>query len=384
MSGMKFAADFALSHALDDVLVRQTAQSGRLKAFNDRCMAAAGYACVGAVLLAWVIGVAAGWERAIYWGGAMLVIESLILWAGLRCRRSLAAGRSAERWLRAQIVLAGFAGVCWGSAVWAAWTGVPHAQYFLVLTIVVGVAGISIVTMAAYASASALYYGAINLLPMAHVLTHDIPSGGLIVAGLVTGLVVELSYCRDLRGVLLRDVEQHARNQALVEKLTELLTHDQLTGAYSRRHIFKQLDRMVASRARHGTQATLIMFDLDHFKRINDTYGHPTGDRALKRATRVVSAELRSEDMLGRIGGEEFLVALPMTDAASARPLAERLRQALAKSSIVDGSSTIHLPASFGVAELRPAESATEWFRRVDGALYRAKEQGRNRVEVAE
>jgi GGDEF domain-containing protein len=149
----------------------------------------------------------------------------------------------------------------------------------------------------------------------------------------------------------MRDVEQSARNAALVERLNELVIHDPLTGAYSRRYTFEQMEQLVSIRQRHGTSASAIMFDLDHFKVINDTYGHPTGDRALREAV---------------------------------RPLAERLRQTLTGASIADGTHTINLPASFGIAELQAAESQAEWFRRVDGALYQAKKQGRNQVVAAE
>jgi diguanylate cyclase (GGDEF)-like protein len=164
--------------------------------------------------------------------------------------------------------------------------------------------------------------------------------------------LVQLGYTRDLGRVVLHDVEQ--------------------------------MEQLVSTRQRHGTSAATIMLDLDHFKRINDTFGHPTGDRALLEAVRAVNAQLRDGNLLGRIGGEEFLVLLPMTDLAAAMPLAERLRQTLAGASIMDGTSAIALPASFGVAELRAAESHSEWFRRVDSALYQAKERGRNTLVAAD
>ena len=383
MLSMTRVADSVPPQMLDENRIRQLARIERLRAFNERSMTGAMSAFAGIALLTWVFWTTLGWERAAWWGAAMLTVEAAIFWAGVQCKRALAVGTGADVWGRVQIALAGVAGLCWGSAVWFGWSGAETVHYFLVIMVVVGVAGISMVTMAAYASASALYYAAIHLVPLVHVLTHEVQIGNMIAIGLVTAMVVELGYCREIRMVLLRDVEQSARNLVLVDKLTELLTHDQLTGACSRRHVFGFLDSLVANRARHGTPATLIMFDLDHFKHINDTYGHPTGDRALKEAVRVVHAELRTGDMLGRVGGEEFLVVLPLTDFTAAAPLAERLRQVLAAASIQDGSATIHLPASFGVAELKAAESSAEWFRRVDGALYAAKAKGRNRVAAA-
>jgi diguanylate cyclase (GGDEF)-like protein len=128
---------------------------------------------------------------------------------------------------------------------------------------------------------------------------------------------------------------------------------------------------------------SLIMLDLDHFKLINDRYGHSVGDRALREAALHARAELRDGDILGRVGGEEFLVLLPMTNRAAACSLAERLRMALAAASLMEGTQTIHIHASLGVAELSPNEDASAWLQRVDAALYQAKSTGRNRVVAA-
>jgi diguanylate cyclase (GGDEF)-like protein len=126
------------------------------------------------------------------------------------------------------------------------------------------------------------------------------------------------------------------------------------------------------------------MFDLDYFKTINDRFGHPAGDRALTTVAKVVSDQLREGDMFGRVGGEEFLALLPMTDLEAATQLAHRLRMTLAEVVFTEGQQTIHLPASFGVAVVVPGEDVSTWFRRVDQALYQAKSSGRNTVVVAQ
>jgi diguanylate cyclase (GGDEF)-like protein len=177
--------------------------------------------------------------------------------------------------------------------------------------------------------------------------------------------------------------EKETRNaelNALMGQLNHLVTFDQLTGAYSRRYFLEELDRQVALHARHGAPVSLIMMDLDHFKSINDNYGHGVGDRALREAALNAKTELREGDMLGRVGGEEFLVLLPMTTLDAATSLAERLRTALAGVSMVVGTQIIRIPASFGVTELRDSEDAASWLRRADDALYKAKAAGRNRV----
>jgi diguanylate cyclase (GGDEF)-like protein len=120
------------------------------------------------------------------------------------------------------------------------------------------------------------------------------------------------------------------------------------------------------------------MLDLDYFKSVNDRFGHPVGDRALRAVADAIRGQLREGDLLARMGGEEFLVLLPVTDQAAASLLAERLRLTLAGTSIEENGEAIYLPASFGVAELQSNEDFTDWYRRVDSALYQAKNQGRN------
>jgi diguanylate cyclase (GGDEF)-like protein len=177
---------------------------------------------------------------------------------------------------------------------------------------------------------------------------------------------------------------RNAELAATLERVKELATRDELTGAFNRRHIVDQLERQLAAKLRHATVASVTMLDLDHFKKINDRYGHPVGDQALRETVRVIAAELREGDILARFGGEEFLVLLPMTGLDAARLLAERLRQALASVVLAAGSEEVFLRASFGVAELGTGESVAGWLGRTDRALYQAKERGRDCVVVAD
>jgi diguanylate cyclase (GGDEF)-like protein len=373
-----------LNHPLDEAAIAAAAERDRLTAFNERCIVGAASALAGVALTVWILSAAVGWQPAAGWGGAMLLVETAILLAGLRCRRALAGHGDVATWRNAQFVLAGLAGAMWGGAVWVGWGGSDMLMYMLVLMVVVAVAGISMLTMAAYTRASCAYFLAINLVPLLHLVTHDVPNGHMMAVGLLVGLVVQLGYCHEIRQVVLRDASQNARNTALVNQLNNLVMHDQLTGAFSRRYVFEQMEQAVSARQRHGACAALVMFDLDHFKSINDTHGHPAGDRALREVVRAVGSRLRSGDVLGRVGGEEFLIVLPATSAEAAAQLAEQLRQLLADTAIEEGHARVVLPASFGVAELQSAESHSAWFRRVDHALYQAKAQGRNRVVVAD
>jgi diguanylate cyclase (GGDEF)-like protein len=161
---------------------------------------------------------------------------------------------------------------------------------------------------------------------------------------------------------------------------------DMLTSLLNRRSIMELLDMEIARTLRHGPPLTIVILDLDHFKRINDTWGHPTGDRVLKEAARVLSSSIRKCDMVGRFGGEEFMIMLPDTTLAGAATLIERCRAILAETTILaDNGDTIHISASFGLAsnENRLSLSTETMIKLADEALYRAKAEGRNRLELA-
>ncbi len=174
--------------------------------------------------------------------------------------------------------------------------------------------------------------------------------------------------------------EQYVRARTLAETMARLAHTDTLVQIANRRELDATLAREVNRATRHGQPLSVILFDLDHFKRVNDTYGHETGDTVLKEAARVAQGLLRLSDLLGRWGGEEFLVVAPQTDSAQARGLAERLRQAVAAHPL---QRVGRITASFGVAEYHPQESPQAWLKRADEALYAAKEGGRNRVATA-
>ncbi len=158
---------------------------------------------------------------------------------------------------------------------------------------------------------------------------------------------------------------------------------DDLTGLPNRRHILEYLDERLAAAIEKRTPLALIAFDVDHFKRINDRFGHGAGDRVLASVAQLVANGLRAEDRVGRIGGEEFLVVLPATTLADAERMAERLRSDVESARLDGAAEDAHLSASFGVVELTAADPDSEsLLKRADDALYRAKREGRNRVVV--
>jgi len=167
------------------------------------------------------------------------------------------------------------------------------------------------------------------------------------------------------------------------EALREQATHDPLTGLWNRYALLDALEREHSRAVREGTPLAVIMVDLDHFKRVNDTYGHQAGDAVLREAAGRMQAGVRSYDLVGRYGGEEFLIVLPGTSGANAVQLAERLRAAVAQEPVGHDLLRIRVTASFGVSTSGPALIADPrtLIRLADEALYRAKAQGRNRVE---
>lgn len=365
---------------LDEPAIAQAAQTERLRVFNERAIVGAISAFPGIALLAWVLWTGAGAEHALRWAVLTALAMAAVIPLGLKCRAALAASAPISRWQYAHFAMAAVVGVCWGMAVWFVWQPGNPVHYLVTMAILAGVAGLSMLTMASYTQAAVCFFSGIYLTPVLHVLLHPNPVTEFALMALPVGLLVQLATAHMLGRVLCRDAEQTVRNAALVARLHDLVLHDPLTGAASRRHVVETMVKLVAEYQRHGTVASAILLDLDHFKRINDQHGHPVGDRALCAAVQAVAPQLRGDDLLGRVGGEEFLVLLPNTGRAAALQLAERLRQALADTTVPTATGSLHLSASFGVAELHYGEDDGAWYHRIDSALYAAKHQGRNCV----
>jgi diguanylate cyclase (GGDEF)-like protein len=176
--------------------------------------------------------------------------------------------------------------------------------------------------------------------------------------------------------------ERTADLQAANERLMLLTRTDTLTGLASRQHFVEGAHEFIALANRHAVPCSLIVLDLDEFKHVNDTWGHPAGDAALAMTGKTLSSLVRVTDLVGRLGGEEFAIAMPHTDIEGAKLLAERLRAAIAAGRVDADGDTVRVTASFGVAELSSQEDFESLYARADAALYSAKERGRNRIEI--
>lgn len=173
--------------------------------------------------------------------------------------------------------------------------------------------------------------------------------------------------------------EASAQLQIANQRLSELSIRDPLTGVWNRRHFEELLVAELHRFHRHGHPFVLIMFDIDHFKTVNDRYGHLVGDQVLVTLTRLTQAALRRGASLARLGGEEFVVLEPDCSLPQAIAIAERLRRIVETH---DFPQVGRITASFGVIEARQGESEDEMIDRVDGAMYASKNGGRNRVTV--
>jgi len=162
-----------------------------------------------------------------------------------------------------------------------------------------------------------------------------------------------------------------------------LAIHDDLTRLYIRRYFLRRLSEEKIRVERYNSPFVLIFFDLDYFKKVNDTYGHSKGDEVLRFFSIILRNNLRGIDIPCRWGGEEFAILLPETDITGGKIVAERIRQELQNSEIKDGDEVLKITVSGGMTTVPPfAKSIEEIIERADKALYSAKEKGRNRIEI--
>lgn len=226
----------------------------------------------------------------------------------------------------------------------------------------------------------------------------DIGSGSVSVQAveanatyLLVFIVAPITVTAALLGLIMMTVRRLAdeREQALADarKATEhfrqLATYDSLTGAYSRQLFMDRAEEELSQSRRNGQPLSLLLIDLDQFKRINDTYGHASGDEALRHTAKCVRSALRDYDIFGRLGGEEFAVVLNGIDQAQALQVCNRLRETLAAGTICHDKHSFGITMSGGLAVAQADDTIESLLGTADAALYRAKDTGRNRIELA-
>ncbi len=334
------------------------------------------------VLIAWVV--------------LISFFQAVTLWNIKRFQRHHVPNEKLRVWHLRQTILGGVEGMSWGSAVifFHSEGGAALANDILVLTVVITMVCLSIFALApSYRNFLSFTCGALWVPVVHYFWTGDMHTGPYIV-GILTlqlallklGKVANDDFIEGARRLVLiqkisKQLEQ--RNQQLDRlnrEINDIAIHDKLTGLYNRHFIVDQLEMQYSSYERYGHPCSIVMADIDYFKQVNDSYGHIVGDEVLAAFSRLMESMVRNGDLIGRYGGEEFLLVLPMTDLEAAKQLSQRIRSKLESAPLVERPEKLVITASFGVAQIRSGESMTDWLNRADTALYSAKESGRNCV----
>ncbi|MDW8136585.1 MAG: GGDEF domain-containing protein [Thermodesulfobacterium sp.] len=190
-------------------------------------------------------------------------------------------------------------------------------------------------------------------------------------------LILKLSKLNEQLVNITRELaKKNVQLSEALKTIKKINNTDPLTGILNRRAFLKILKREISLAKRHNLPLSLVMIDIDYFKKINDTYGHETGDYVLKSITKVIKKSIRQEDLFARLGGEEFVLLLPHTNMEAAYKMSERLRQTIEKRQFKRIREKI--TASFGITEFSPLDNFRLFLKRADEALYEAKKRGRN------
>lgn len=256
-----------------------------------------------------------------------------------------------------------------GSLPSAIYTNLPHGSYTLRLQA-------TLRGMAPHTVETDLY---VQVQPRWYETVPARLFGVLLLALAITALIhLRTIYLRRQAHQLQQQIDSHTLElRAANQRLDELAGSDQLTGAYNR-HRFLELARRESDLAQDRSTC-MALLDLDHFKDINDAHGHPAGDTVLREVIAVIRRLCRRDDLVGRYGGEEFLLCFPATALDQALARAEQIRAAVADAAIDHAGRHIHVTVSIGVAQLLRGENLDQWLARADAALYKAKREGRNR-----
>lgn len=180
--------------------------------------------------------------------------------------------------------------------------------------------------------------------------------------------------------VILKFLETGSLETAYHEEIHRLMTFDALTGAHNKRFFHEAFEREVSRCVRYHRGLSLILLDIDHFKRVNDTHGHIIGDAVLRHLSAIVMEHIRRDDIFARVGGEEFAIVLPETELEDACKVAAKVRELVETTPAAVDTASFPVTVSLGVASYANGDTAESLYVRTDAALYKAKQSGRNRV----
>jgi diguanylate cyclase (GGDEF)-like protein len=351
---------------------------------------------LGTLFLGWYVKDYVSLSTLIGWMSLITFFQAITFWNTKRFLRHVPPQEKLRDWHNWQTIWSGLEGMCWGSATVFFHTSVSTGLLSdnVVLMVIIVVVCLSVFALAPSYPTFISFIGGALWIPVAryfwvgdmHNAPYIVGILTLLLALMKLGRVANLEFIEGARRLVLiqrisKQLEE--RNQQLDKlnrQINEVAIHDKLTGLYNRHFIVDQLEMQFGSYVRYGNACSIVMVDIDNFKLVNDRYGHIVGDNVLVAFSRLVESMVRQGDFIGRYGGEEFLLVLPMTDVAEAMQLAQRIRTRLAAEPLVNHPVMQTVTASFGVAQIGSGESIDDWLLRVDKALYSAKEHGRNCV----
>jgi len=213
----------------------------------------------------------------------------------------------------------------------------------------------------------------------------DAVSAKLIQAGALDYLPKSKISEQALSRIITNAVENTKLKNDLIrmqEKLVQTSTKDALTGLFNRRYLLESLESEIERAKRYKEDLSFLMIDIDHFKKVNDTYGHTAGDTVLADVAKILTNSIRQSDLAGRLGGDEFAIILPHTDIKDGLVAAQKIRKAVEQAQFTDKEDVIKVTISIGVAICSDTDTTLDIIKHADKALYMAKENGRNQVKL--
>jgi diguanylate cyclase (GGDEF)-like protein len=334
-------------------------------------------------LMTWPQLTTAHWLPACQWLAAMALILALRSGLGYAAVSGALERRGVEPLLHGEAVLSLLLGLGWGAALFLFDEGALTPLFYLRLMIIA--IGVSFVlsSSTAFLRMPLICAGSVGGMVLAYLVLHPfIEPRGMLIAATVTEATVIGGMAFSINRRERTAARDHLEVIALSQALEKSARTDELTQIANRRGILDILATDLAKSGRHALPLAVLMADIDHFKSINDTHGHAAGDEALRTVSRTLAEALREGDSVGRLGGEEFLVLLPMLEGDAARLAAERLRRQVERTRAAFEGREIPLSVSIGVGCRRQGDSVDSLLARADAALYAAKGAGRNRVAM--
>ena len=284
-------------------------------------------------------------------------------------------------WERRFIVSLVMAGAAWGVGGWMVMPKGLLAYQAVVYFFLMGMVGGAVANYSAHVVGVTVTSVLIFLPSTIAFAIEDSPLTRAMAFGSVVYVVAAFRAATTLSRSFKHSYQLAYELEVAREKAELQARTDELTEMRNRRAFYELGDLAVAQASRYGDPVSLIMADIDHFKKVNDTWGHATGDEVLRLVALIIQRTIRTSDIAGRVGGEEFAILLPRAGAEQAVAMAERLRVAMEKAPLYHDKGEIHFTASFGVAVGgRGVETLNRLLQEADKALYEAKEGGRNRV----